>query len=101
MKYLWTWSGNFFGYREDNELWTYKGKHVGKIYDDEIYDSKGRYLEEIMAENRLIVNGMKKNFRKWAFTPYFNRWARIKMIDYVGYVMYLGYTSFPIPETFS
>lgn len=94
MKYLWTWSGRYFGYRQDNQLWASSGIHVGMIYDDEVYDHKGHYLGELL-HGRLIRNPQKKYFRKYPFTRYGSRCTTVKYADYVGYVMYSGWEDFP------
>lgn len=94
MQHLWTWSGDYFGYRQDNQLWTSSGIHVGMIYDDEVYDHKGHYLGEIL-QGRLIRNSQKKYLRKYPSVRYGSRWPTVKCIDYVGYVMYSGWEDFP------
>ncbi|HHF7365114.1 TPA: 4-fold beta flower protein [Legionella bozemanae] len=94
MTHLWTWSGDYFGYRQDNQLWTSSGIHVGMIYDDVVYDHKGHYLGEIFR-GRLIRNPQKKYFRKYPSIRYGRRVATAKLADYVGYVMYSGMEDFP------
>lgn len=94
MKHLWTWSGDYFGYKQDNQLWTSSGIHVGLIQGDEVYDHKGYYLGEIL-QGRLITNPQKKYFRKYPSVRYSSRCPTIKCIDYVGYVMYSGWADFP------
>ena len=54
MKLLWTWSGKFFGYLENDVLRTQDGRHVGQLHDEEIYGPNGVYLGELMNESRLI-----------------------------------------------
>lgn len=94
MTHLWTWSGNYFGYRSDNQLWSKSGIHVGVIHDHEIYDHNGLYLGEIL-NGRLIRNSQKKYHRKCA-SPYYSRRAGFaKFADYVGYAMYVGWEDFP------
>ncbi|PKM77460.1 MAG: hypothetical protein CVU90_07555 [Firmicutes bacterium HGW-Firmicutes-15] len=95
MKWLWTWDGQCFGYRDHEDLWTYDGKHVGKISGTDIYDSKGDYLGEIINKERLITCKSKKHDRGYSFTPYANREGITKNIDYAGYAMYVGYEDFP------
>lgn len=95
MKWLWTWSGRSFGYREGDDLWTHDGQHVGKFsINEEIYGPNGQYLGELLNE-RLITNLSKKHFRSYNFSPYACRVAFVKYIDYVGFVMYAGYEDFP------
>lgn len=95
MKWLWTWTGKCFGYRDGDNLWTYDGRHIGVFFGDEVYDKNGKYLGEIMNENRLIRNRSKQNYRKNNFTPYANTVGYVKYVDYVGYVMYSGHEDFP------
>ena len=67
--WLWTWSGESFGYREGNDLWTYDGRHVGHFHSDEIYGPDGRYLGELVNGDRLIAVQFKYGQREGAFTP--------------------------------
>jgi hypothetical protein len=60
MEWLWTWSGNSFGYRQDGELWTHDGCHIGRFRGHEIYGPDGFYLGELMREDRLVVDAAKK-----------------------------------------
>jgi len=60
MEWLWTWKGEFFGYKDGSDLWTYKGKHVGTFYGTEVYDRNGNYLGEIKSDKRLITDKRKK-----------------------------------------
>ena len=100
MKWLWTWSGECFGYREGDDLWTYSGKHVGQFFGDEVYGSDGRYLGEIMDQEFLITNTGKSSWAQSAFTPYGNRGGYAKYASYAGYAMYTGHQDFPSPESF-
>jgi len=95
MKWLWTWDGHFFGYKDGKDLWTYDGKHVGNISGTDIYDSNGNYLGEIMHGDRLITCKSKKQDKKDSFKPYANRAGCEKQGDYAGYAMYVGYEDFP------
>lgn len=97
-KWLWTWEGECFGYKEGSNLWTYDGRHVGGFHGDEVFAADGRYLGEIKSNNRLITNLSKKSKLRGIFTPYANRAAFVKYVDYVGYVMYAGYEDFPGPD---
>lgn len=95
MKLLWTWSGKFFGYREDNVLLTQDGYHVGQFHDDEIYAPNGTYLGEIKSDSRLIRSRGKSSYRKYPFQPLPKRPAIVGYVPYCGYVMYAGYEEFP------
>lgn len=97
MQNLWTWGGEYFGYRENNCLWTHDGRHVGLFQGDEIYGPNGRYLGEVLSD-RLITNCGKKSWRASCFTPYGNRVGIVKYVNYVGNVMYAGHEDFPSAE---
>lgn len=60
---LWTWSGEYFGYREGDELWAHHGRLVGKFHGDEVYGADGAYLGEIRDGDRLITRTAAKNKR--------------------------------------
>jgi len=94
MEWLWTWGGKSFGYRDGDDLWTQDGRHVGKFYENEIYGSDGKYLGEVMEDNRLITYS-SKNIRNSAFTPFASRVGSVKRVNFVGYVMLVGYRDFP------
>lgn len=99
MRFLWTWSGNFFGYRTNNSLITHAGRHIGKFYGNEIYDVKGRYLGEVKNESRLIYCISKRAYRKHPFTPAPQKCAIAIYASYCGYVMYAGYEDFNYSES--
>jgi hypothetical protein len=98
MKWLWTWSGISFGYRQGDDLRTHDGRHVGRFHGDEVYGPDGHYLGELKNENRLITSLSKSTRRHGAFGPYAQNVAYAPYASYVGYVMYAGYTDFPSPE---
>lgn len=58
---LWRWSGEYFGYRDNDELWAYHGRLFGKFHGDEVYGSDGAYLGEIRDGDRLITETAKRN----------------------------------------
>ena len=98
MKPIWTWGGTFFGFRTEDALYTHHGKHVGKFYDDEVYSSRGRYLGEI-RNGRLITKTSGTSRVRASFTPR-QKASRMKHVNYVGYVMLVGYQDFPKPTEF-
>ncbi len=100
MLMLWTWGGEFFGYREGDDLWTHDGHHVGRFIKDEVFGRDGRYLGEIMQKDRLITSTMKGIQRSGIFTPYGKRVGIVKYVKYAGYAMYAGYRDFPSPDSF-
>lgn len=66
--WLWTCSGNFFGYRLGDALFTYKGRQAGQFGEgDEIYNSAGQYIGEIQTFNRLVTNVSKRTWHREPF----------------------------------
>jgi hypothetical protein len=68
-RWLWTWGGISFGYREGDELWTHAGRHVGHFRGNEAYDPNGGYLGEIRSGVRLIIDARKQAQRQLPFFP--------------------------------
>ncbi len=95
MEWLWTWGGRSFGYRQQDNLWTHNGEHVGRFYEEEVYGTEGRYLGELRKGNRLITMMSKRNRRRAAFRPYMDRVGFVNRVDFVGFVMLVGYEDFP------
>lgn len=98
MRWLWTWGGTCFGYRDGDDLWTYDGRHVGRFDGNEVYGPAGRYLGEVMSGDRLITSHAKQSWRRGTFTPHGRRLGYIQHTNYLGYLMYAGYEDFPDPE---
>lgn len=99
-EHLWTWSGIYFGYRQDDKLWTHSGIHAGKFFDYEVYWPNGQYLGDIKGNRRLITKTSKKSKRKGRFSSSGRKRAIIRQVNYVGNVMYAGYEDFPSPQDF-
>jgi len=99
MDRLWTWGGESFGYRHNDRLSTYVGLQAGQFHANEVYGRDGRYLGEIMSKNRLITNLGRKSWVKSSFAPVI-RGSYARYLNYVAYVMYLGYEEFPPPDQF-
>jgi hypothetical protein len=97
---VWTWGGEYFGYIDGENLWTHGGRHVGRLNGEEIYGADGKYLGEVKSENRLITAINKKSRPRASFTPFASRIGRVPSMNYVGYVMYVGYEDFPSPKNF-
>jgi hypothetical protein len=95
MTALWKWGGEYFGYRDGDNLWTHDGRHVGRFRGDLIFGPNGRYLGELRNSNRLITNRSRSSRRGSSFTPYASRVGRVPYVNYVGYVMLAGYDDFP------
>jgi sporulation protein YlmC with PRC-barrel domain len=98
MEWLWTWGGVSFGYRDGDALWTHDGRHVGRLAGNEVFSADGRYLGEI-HNGRLITHSGKRSGRQAGFMPFANRVGDVNWVDYVGYVMLVGYEDFPRPES--
>lgn len=101
MTALWTWGGDFFGYRDDNNFWTFDGRHVGRFQGDEVYGPDGAYLGEIVSGNRLISCRGKRSWRRGGFTPYSNRMGMAPRTSLIGHIMYAGYDDIPGPKEIS
>ena len=100
MDNLWTWKGEYFGYREGDDLRTHDGRHIGRFHGDEVYSSPGEFLGEV-RDGCLIVNRQRRNKRKPIFTPSTRRVGIVKRVGYVGYVMIVGFEEFPSPDDIS
>jgi hypothetical protein len=82
MKWLWTWGGTSFGYRQGDCLFTRGGREVGRFHGYEVYGMNGKYLGEVRNQARLITHIMKKSRRKAGFSPR----SGSSYVDKVGYV---------------
>ena len=100
MKWLWTWGGECFGYREGDYLWTYSGKHAGCFHGDEVYASNGWYLGEIKQGNRLVVDRCKSGQLKPQFTRAIDRLACPRHDYYPALILYVSHKDFPSPDSF-
>jgi CheY-like chemotaxis protein len=92
---LWTWSGEYFGFREDAELWTFEGRHVGRFRrNSDIYRPDGLYLGEVM-DGRLIIDWHKTARRASSFMPSEGRSGHHKFADREPFDMQIGFKDFP------
>lgn len=92
---LWTWGGEYFGFRDGAELWTYEGIHVGRFRrETEIFRSDGLYMGDLM-DGRLIVDWHKTARRASSFTPFERRSGRDKFADREPIDMQIGFKDFP------
>lgn len=66
---LWTWRGQYFGYRLGDFLWTKKGEYVGRFFGNDVYASDGRYLGEVI-QSRLYRRESKCGQSKNLTAPY-------------------------------
>ncbi|TDI92974.1 MAG: response regulator [Chloroflexi bacterium] len=94
---LWTWSGDYFGFRDGQNLWTYEGRHVGRFRRDEIFRPDGLYMGDLV-DGRLVVDWHKTARRASSFTPSENRGGHTHFADREPFDMMLGYKDFPGPD---
>jgi CheY-like chemotaxis protein len=95
---LWTWSGEYFGFREGSELWTHDGRHVGRFRRGvEIFRPDGLYMGVVM-EGRLVVDWHRTALRASSFTPSENRIGHRRFSDRSPFDMQIGFKDFPSPE---
>ena len=97
MDWVWTWSGECFGYRDEDELWTYDGRHVGRFFEDDVRGPDGRYLGEL-RDGRLITKSSKRNQVGATFVPHPRRGGYARYANKSGFAMYAGCEDFPSPE---
>jgi len=92
---LWTWSGEYFGFRDGAELLTFEGRHVGRFRrNSDIYRPDGLYLGEVM-DGRLIVDWHKTARRASSFIPSAGRSGHNKFADREPFDMQIGFKDFP------
>ena len=97
-EWLWTWSGESFGYREGDDLWTHDGRHVGRFDGNEIYAADGRYLGEVLDGNRLITARFRLGAHRAVFTSQPSRARSHQRNRLLGYAMPTGHGDFPSPQ---
>jgi CheY-like chemotaxis protein len=98
---IWTWNGEYFGFREGDDLWTYQGHHVGRFRRGvEVFRPDGLYLGDIM-DDRLVVDWHKTARRASSFVPYENKTPRNKFTDREQFDMQIGFKDFPDAATLS
>lgn len=96
---LWTWSGEYFGFREGAELWTYDGRHVGRFRRDaEVFRPDGLYMGVVM-EGRLVVDWHRTARRASSFTPSESRTGHRRFADRSPFDMQIGFKDFPSPDS--
>jgi hypothetical protein len=98
-EWLWTWSGESFGYREGDDLWTHDGRHVGRFHDEQIFHHEGRCLGELMDGNRLITAKFRRGAHRARFAVQPQRTRLPRRTRLPGYKVPTGYEDFPLPET--
>src|SRR4051794_10833188 len=101
--WLWTWSGQSFGYRRGASLFTYDGAEVGRFVDAEIYGVDGKYLGELKRTedgDRLITSSYKGSRVQPPFLPNCEQ-ARPHAPERLALPLYCGHEDFPLPEVLS
>lgn len=100
MDWVWTWSGQCFGYWIEADLWTHYGKHVGRRMGAEIYGPTGRYIGELTNDGRLITTKSKAGLDGPIFVPSETRPPETRPLDSKRHPLYWGHTDFPPPGEF-
>lgn len=96
---LWTWSGEYFGFREGSDLWTHNGHHVGRFRkESEVYGPNGLYLGDLI-HGRLVVDWHKTARRASSFTPYINKVPRQVFADREPFDVEIGFKDFPSAQS--
>ena|ERR1035438_5803998 len=96
---LWTWDGEYFGYRDGDQLWAHHGQLVGKFRGDVVYGADGAYLGEIRDNDRLITKTASKNKHAAGFGIR-QRGARGLRGRRGSRGALSGYEGFPSPDSF-
>lgn len=91
MTNYWAWGGKYIGFREGDYLYSKKGTPIGYIKENEVFAFDGKYLCDIMND-RLIVKNGKCVVGGGRARPC--RMCGTSIVNYVGYVMYVGYRDF-------
>jgi DNA-binding response OmpR family regulator len=94
---LWTWSGDYFGFRDGQNLWTREGRHVGRFRRDEVFRPDGLYLGDLV-KGCLIVDWHKTPRRASSFTPSDDRGGIRQFADRDPFDMLIGFKDFPGPD---
>ena len=97
-EWLWTWSGESFGYREGDDVWTHDGRHVGRFHDEQIYHPEGHYLGELKDGVRLITAKFRRGAHRARFAARPPRTGVPRRNRLPGYWLPTGYEDFPLPE---
>jgi hypothetical protein len=100
MIWLWTWKGESFGYRRNDELRLRNGTHVASFCDEKIYDFEANYLGEIRNSNRLITKKSLKGTKGKKTSKKTKLIGQVGRVNLVGLVNLVGYEDFPNPDSF-
>lgn len=94
---LWTWGGDYFGFRDGQNLWTHDGLHVGRFWRNEIFRPDGLYMGDLI-QGRLVVDWSKTARRASSFTPSDHRGGRQLFAEREPFDMLSGFKDFPGPD---
>ncbi|MCZ6538549.1 MAG: response regulator [Chloroflexi bacterium] len=95
---LWTWGGEYFGFRDGENLWTNEGRHVGRVRrNDEVFRPNGAYMGDLI-QGRLIVDWRKTARRASSFTPSDDRGGHTGFANREPLDMLIGFKDFPGPD---
>jgi len=94
---LWTWGGDYFGFRDGVNLWTYDGRHVGRFRRDEVFRKDGSYMGDLM-HGRLVIEWHKTGRRASSFSPSDNRGGHRHFSEREPFDMLDGFKDFPTPD---
>lgn len=94
---MWRWSGDFFGYRDKDNLYTHDGDHIGRFKGREVYDRYGRYIGEIQQSDRLVTSEAKRFMGGPGFVPEPKRISQAKHSKQTSNSMPIGHKDFPEP----
>jgi CheY-like chemotaxis protein len=96
---LWTWSGEYFGFREGSELWTQDGRHAGRFRRcSEIFRSDGLYMGVVM-DGRLVVDWHSTARRASSFTPSEDRIGHRRFGGRTSFDIQIGFKDFPSADS--
>jgi hypothetical protein len=97
-EWMWTSSGECFGYRLGDQLFTYDGRQAGRFTEgDEVYGPTGDYLGEVRKTNRLVTNTSKRKWNRAGFVPQLgNRFAQTAKVGAID--IRDGFEDFPLPK---
>ena len=97
LKWLWTWGGKSFGYRDGDKLFTMEGLQVGRFFGREVYRPDGSYLGETGPGEdavALVTNHYKRSRTQPGFVPVLVD-PKMPLAPQPPRPFYLGHEDFP------
>ncbi len=102
--WLWTWSGESFGYISNDALYTTNGLHVAYVVQDGaeqlIFSVDGQYIGEVKDGDRLITKLSRLGRTRGSRSQRSMRSARSGRSHRSGRSMRSGYQDFPSRSQF-